>query len=257
MKVYPRRSRARAVLTDVVDRTGTAGSVERVRATFEEVQERFAREKLRVGWPITATIVRMPFFGATKSRKGRHELFLSLRALDSGMLDGLIAHESGHMIRTEAAHPSHDPRVYEIIGARVRIPRAGHPVLGEAFNHVQDVYADDLAFRIGIADRAPQFFGDWVDRNVAEPPEKDWADVGRSMSNGFALGTLRRHDLLTPDSDLWDRARAFDAEAGLWAVDVFANFFASLPARVTSDRFVERVETLAAVLRRVAQERSL
>ena len=245
------------MLTDVVDRTGAAGNVERVRATFEGVQERFARENLRVGWPVTAAIVRMPFFGATKSRNGRHELFLSLRALESGILAGLISHESGHMIRTEAAHPSHDPRVYEVIGARVRIPRAGHPVLGEAFNHVQDVYADDLAFRIGIGDRAPQFFRDWVDRNVAEPPGGDWTDVGRSMSNGFALGTLRRHELLKPESDLWFRARTFDAKAGLRGVDDFAKFFASLPARVTGDRFVEQVETLAATLRRVAEERSL
>src|SRR5207253_888234 len=93
--------------------------------------------------------VRSPLLHSSHTRKRFSASLVSvLRAVESGLGDGLIAHEVGHMLRTEARHPSHSPEVYRLIAKEVRIPRAAEAAFGQAFNHVQDVYADDLAFPV-------------------------------------------------------------------------------------------------------------
>lgn len=244
------------MLTSVVDRTGKADPAQ-VRRVFQEVERKLAAHGLHVAWPVAIEVVRMPIMGATKSASGSHTLFVSLDAVRSNALDGLLAHESGHMIRTETRHPSHDPAVFPRMGRAVRVPREGLQALGEAFNHVQDIYADDLAFLTGFEDRAHEFFRVWVEGNSARRSQDRWPNVGRSVTNGFALGNLRRHGLLTDGDPLLSRARDFDRRAGFRAVDGFADFFASLPADPTVDAFLERVAFLAASMTRAADSRSL
>ncbi len=244
------------MLASVVDRTRRA-DVARVRATFEDVEGRLAEHGLTVSWPVELEVVSLPIMGATKSTSGRHTLYASLDAVRSDALDGLIAHEMGHMIRTETRHPSHDPAVYKAMGKAVRVPREGLQALGEAFNHVQDIYADDLAFLSGFDGRAREFFRVWIEGNSQRRSRERWANVSRSVTNGFALGNLRRHGLLRSDDPLWERARDFDLRAGFEAVDGFAEFFAALPAHPTPESIVAQVRWLARSMRFAARSRSL
>jgi hypothetical protein len=250
------RGPERVVLSNVVDRTGRV-DVADVRASFEDVERRLAGHDLRVAWPVDLEVVSMPVMGATKSTKGHHTLFASLDAVRSDALDGLLAHEMGHMIRTERRHPSHDPAIYDAMGKAVRVPRAGLGALGEAFNHVQDIYADDLAFLSEFEGRAHEFFRVWIEGNSRSRSRDPWKNVSRSVTNGFALGNLKRHDLLEPDDPLWAPARSFDRRAGFEAVDGFADFFATLPADPRPAAFVDRVKFLAASMARAADSRSL
>src|SRR5205809_4491373 len=135
------------VLVAVVDRAGRGGT-RKVKAAFEAVETRYAELGHTLQRPVSGEIVAIPIMGASKSLKDRHTLYVSSRAVESGLVDGLIAHEVGHMLRTEARHPSHSPDVYRLIAKEVRIPRAAEAAFGQAFNHVQDVYADDLAFPV-------------------------------------------------------------------------------------------------------------
>lgn len=244
------------MLTTVVDRTRRA-DVKDARSTFQDVERRLAAHDLRVMWPVAVEVVSMPIMGATKSVKGRHTLFASLDAVRSNALDGLLAHEMGHMIRTEARHASHDPAIYEVMGKAVRIPRAGLQALGEAFNHVQDIYADDLSFLAGFDGRAYEFFRVWIEGNSRRRSQDRWQDVSRSVTNGFALGNLRRHRLLEADDPLWVLARGFDQRSGFEAVDGFAKYFATLPPDPAPAAFVERVKFLATSMSRAADSRSL
>lgn len=244
------------MLTTVVDRTGRADLAD-VRASFEDVERRLAARDLRVAWAVDLEVVSMPIMGATKSTKGHHTLFASLDAVRSNAFDGLLAHEMGHMIRTEHRHPSHNPAVYQAMGKAIRVPRAGLGALGEAFNHVQDIYADDLAFLTGFEGRAHEFFRVWIEGNSQSRSRDRWTNVSRSVTNGFALGNLRRHGLLEADDALWIPARSFDRRAGLDAVDGFAEFFATLPADPKPAAFLERVTFLAASMSRAADSRSL
>lgn len=232
------------MLTSVVDRTGQADPDD-VRGTFEAVERKLADRGLRIAWPVAIEVVRMPIMGATKSIKGGHTLFASLDAVRSDALEGLLAHEAGHMIRTETRHPSHDPAVYRLMGKAIRVPREGLGALGEAFNHVQDIYADDIAFLSGFDGRAHEFFRVWIEGNSGRRAPEPWRNVSRSVTNGFALGNLRRHGLLPVDDPLWDLARDFDRRSGFRAVDGFAALFAELPQDPRPQTVVDRVKRLA------------
>ena len=238
------------VLVAVVDRAGRGGT-RKVKAAFEAVETRYAELGHTLHRPVSAEIVAIPIMGASKSLKDRHTLYVSVRAVESGLLDGLIAHEAGHMLRTEAGHPSHSPDVFRLIAKEVRIPRAAEAAFGQAFNHIQDIYADDLAFPVFAgADgrRAYEFFSGWVENNATMRGKNRWQNLGLAASNGFAIGNLVRHDLIGSDDKLWDRARAFDREAGFQAVDALAAFYAKLPENPSSDGFIAEVKRLAAIM---------
>ncbi len=244
------------MLTSVVDRTGHADP-DKVREIFLEVERKLAAHDLRIEWPVAIEIVRMPIMGATKSASRQHTLFASLDAVRSDAFDGLLAHESGHMIRTETGHPSHDPAAYRRMSRAIRVPRAGLQVVGGAFNHVQDIYADDLAFLTGFEGRAYDFFRAWVEGNSRTRSRERWANVGRSVTNGFALGNLRRHGLLPAGDPLVETAREFDRRAGFKAVDGFARFFETLPPEPSLGAFVDRVKSLTDSMMLAAHSRSL
>ncbi len=244
------------MLASVVDRTGRADP-DGVRTTFEDVERRLAVHRLQVAWPVDVEVVSMPIMGATKSTNGHHTLYASLDAVRTSAFDGLLAHEMGHMIRTETRHASHDPAVYRAMGKAIRVPRAGLQALGEAFNHMQDIYADDLAFLSGFDGRAHEFFRVWIEGNSRRASRDRWQNVGRSVTNGFALGNLQRHGLLPAEDPLRARARDFDRRSGFDAVDGFAAFFAALPPDPSPAVIVDRVKALAASMVRAANSRRL
>jgi len=242
------------VLVAIVDRTGRGGT-RKVKAAFEAVEGRYAELGFRIQRPVSAEIVAMPIMGASKSLKDRHTLFVSVRAVESGMLDGLVAHELGHMLRTEEGHASHDPDVYREIGREVRIPRAAGPAFGQAFNHIQDIYADDLAFPVFASSdggRAYEFFAGWVENNATMRGTDPWQNVGLAASNGFALGNLVRHKRIAAGDRLWAQARAFDREAGFSIVDRLAEFYAALADNPGRAAFLRDVLTLAGLMMKAA-----
>ncbi|OGS49229.1 MAG: hypothetical protein A3K68_05915 [Euryarchaeota archaeon RBG_16_68_13] len=235
------------MLTAVVDRTRGDGA-DRVRQVFEDVERRLARHRVRVERPVSVEIVRLPIMGATTSKPSGHTLYVSAGAPDSDMLDGLLAHEMGHMLLTESGHPSHAPRVIQRIWRSVRLPDRGREAFGQAYNHVQDIYADDLAFLADLQDRAYGFFANWIRGNAASNPGDRWKRAGLSASSGFALGNLARHGLLDEDDDLWIVARDADRKAGISTVDRYASFYAVLPKDPGADPFVSSMEELVRLL---------
>jgi hypothetical protein len=239
------------MLVAVVDRAGRGGT-KKVKAAFEVVERRYADLGHVLKWPVSAEIVPIQIMGASKSLNDRHTLYVSLRAVESDLLEGLVAHEVGHMLRTEARHASHNPEVYRRVSKEVRIPRAAEGAFSNAFNHIQDIYADDLSFPVFAAAsegrRAYDFFAAWVDNNIAMEGKNRWQNLGLAATNGFALGALVRHELIGPRDPLWDRARAFDKEAGFQAVDGLAKFYATLPPDPSAQDFVAQVQRLAGIL---------
>jgi len=242
------------VLVAVVDRAGRDG-ISKVKVAFEAVERRYAELGYRLERPVTAEIAGMPIMGASKSLKTRHTLFVSVRAVESDVLDGLIAHEVGHMRRAEEGHASHNPEVYRSMSHQVRIPREAEAAFGQAFNHIQDIYADDLAFPVFAGSdggRAYEFFAGWVDNNSRIRGKDRWQNLGLAASNGFAIGNLLRHGLITADDKLWELARAFDREAGFHTVDALAEFYARLPENPSAAAFIGEVKRLAGLMTKAA-----
>jgi hypothetical protein len=248
------RLRRPDVLVGVVDDAGRGGA-RKVKAAFETVEQRFGELGRQLRRPVTAEIVTMPIMGASKSLEDRHRLFVSVRAVQSEMLDGLIAHEVGHMLRTEEGHASHNPDVYRQMAGEVRMPRAARSAFSQAFNHIQDIYADDLAFPVfagSDGNRAYGFFAGWVENNTRMHSPHRWQNIGLAASNGFAIGNLVRHCLITAEDPLWDQARAFDRQAGFGIVDVLAELYAELPENPSAATFIRETNGLAGLMTKAA-----
>src|SRR5205823_65263 len=80
------------------DKAGRGGT-RKVKSAFESVERAYAGLGHTLQRPVSAEIVAIPIMGASKSLPDRHTPFVSVRAVESGLLDGLVAHEVGHMLR--------------------------------------------------------------------------------------------------------------------------------------------------------------
>ena len=191
-------------------------------------------------WPVSLVVEDMEIMGATQSRPGGgHLIHVSLRAARSEMLAGLIAHEMGHIARTESHHPSHDPAVHDRAMSRVAVPRAfsrGFPRLAHAaINHVEDIYADDYAMVVIGTDRARGFFAEWVENAVAMAADGNrWAEVSGALDIAFSLGNLGRHRLLPADDPLWREAKAFSKAHAITSMDTLIALYRDLPDPVSA-----------------------
>jgi len=197
----------------------------------------------------------MPIMGATQSRvDAGHLIHVSLQAAESGMLPGLIAHEMGHIARTEARHPSHDKVVHDRALARVTVPRAfarGFPRLARsAIGHVEDVYADDYAIPLMLGTQSRDFFAEWV-RNAISAAGDRWEEVFGALDVAFSLGNLERHDLLPAGDRLRRDADEFATTRGIRSLGENRDLYRDLPDPV-SDEACE--DALAGLLRTVLEE---
>ena len=213
------------------DATGRA-DVGFATATWAEVVRRYAALGIRLRRPVALVIEAMPIMGATQTTRDGHRLHVAAHALRSGALDGLMAHELGHMVRTEQGHPSHRPEVHRRAVEAVPVPpgqrRAFGGVVRTAINHVEDIYADDLAFQvIRDDDGMAAFFSDWA-RNSAQPGPTRWATVGQAVTVAFALGNLARHGI-RPEDGVDRRTEAFARTARVDALPQFVAVFRDLP----------------------------
>src|SRR5437879_13519869 len=114
----------------------------------------------------------------------------------------------GHLLRTEAGHPSHNAEVFRALSREVRIPRAAEGAFSAAFNHIQDIYADDYAFLVFSTDgddAAYEFFSQWIEGNASMRGPTRWKSVGLAATTGFALGNLLSHGRLSDTYPLGGR----------------------------------------------------
>jgi hypothetical protein len=150
----------------------------------------------------------LPFMGYSTQRAGGNVIVVAGRAVESGMIEGLLIHELCHIHRTEHNHPSHN---------RELLNRVGYHVLHEyelskdyqiktiqqAVNHIQDLYADDISFQVFKKSKAftekqsHAFFLDWISDTPlkGESVRTRWLNVGTMMNNCFAYSNLTRHKI--------------------------------------------------------------
>ena len=95
---------------------------------------------------------KLPFMGYSTKRGGSDVIVISGRALASNMVEGLLVHEMSHIYRISTKHPSHNHELLNMVEKSVL--EKAHltkdyqiEIVSQAINHVQDLYADDVAFR--------------------------------------------------------------------------------------------------------------
>ena len=221
-----------------------------MRSAYESVEAAYAKLGVAPQWPVSLVVEDMEIMGATQSRPGAgHLVHVSLRAARSEMLSGLIAHEMGHIARTEARHPSHNPAIHDRALARVRVPpgfRRGFPRLAHsAVNHVEDIHADDHAMTVIGTDRAREFFAEWVGNAAAMAAAGNrWDEVSGALDIAFSLGNLARHGLLPANDPLRRDAKAFAKAHGIESLDALTALFRDLPDPVSGAECEEVLVTL-------------
>jgi hypothetical protein len=216
----------------VLDTTGSRGE-KLLRRTFLAVEKRLRREGHRLRDGVQVVAVPITIMGASRVEGDRRVVLVSQWALRSEMLDGLIAHELSHILRTDEGHPSHDGALMDesLREARLRhrVPKDKVHHLHQVLNHVQDVYADDIAMEVGVASRAGEFFLGWISGSLDGGSSDRWDVASRGVSNSFALGNLERHGLIAPDAEHYRLEGEFARLHDLRRSEAFRELFRDLP----------------------------
>jgi len=206
----------------------------------------------------------LPFMGYSTGRREKNLIVVSGMALNSGMVEGLLVHEMSHAYRTETNHPSHNHALLDdVLGSFM----ANHGIKADyqieivqrIVNHVQDLYADDIAFRVFeksknplvSPDRMSNFFLDWIRTSrvrSADKVKERWMNASIMLNNCFAVSNLERHKM----KDAGNKVAAtnqkfldtFDPEVSE-EFAYFKNFMVNLKEDVTDSEFREQISEYA------------
>jgi hypothetical protein len=121
-------------------------------------------------------------------------------------------------------------------------------IIQQAVNHVQDLYADDLAFQVfrkGGAftpKQAHSFFLEWINETPLEEKSSKnrWQNVGIMLNNCFAVSNLARHRIPDIGNQVENAVQKFLSKAngrlrGEFAY--FRDFMTDLTEDVTREQF--------------------
>ncbi len=197
----------------------------------------------------------LPIMGYTYTKDGVHAIVVSEFAVTSGLLDGLLVHEMSHIYMGEAKHPSHDDVLVEGVVKKFREGDYRDRVLHEIVNHVKNIYADDVAFKVFkdwqgafSGETARKFFLNWIKTEpiaLDDPTQSRWMNGSIMVSNAFAVGTATRHgyfkgfeeEFTARNAEFLNRVDGELAEN----FDYFKRFFANLEAETSASLFRRRL----------------
>jgi hypothetical protein len=178
---------------------------------------------------------KLPFMGYTSRQWQGHVIVVSGFALESPMLEGLLTHELSHVYRNITRHPSHSEPLIESL---MRIFIDDHKldrdyeleILHQAMNHIQDLYADDIAVRVlgayhgtPLLEQLGDFFLGWIKEEPATSGlgRRDrWVNASILLNNSFAISNMQRHNMTEGQIE---------------------------KAKLSNDRFLNRIKSSAAI----------
>src|SRR2546422_1529983 len=148
----------------------------------------------------------LPIMGYTMPRGQGFTIVVSGGAVDSEMLQGLMVHEMSHVYRIQTDHPSHNTDILEEAADKLRrkvVPNDyREKIAHDLLNDIQDLYADDIAFRVLRTGRAPvldqlqEFLQGMVTDTPVETGDrvKDrWVNASIMTHNARAIAQMTRH----------------------------------------------------------------
>jgi hypothetical protein len=197
----------------------------------------------------------LPFMGYSTQRAGDNLIVVAGRAVESGMIEGLLIHELCHIYRTEQKHPSHNKDLLNRVGYHLlheyELSKDYQvKTIQQAVNHIQDLYADDISFQVFkkshvfTEEQAHAFFLDWINQEPAKGKsvKTRWLNVGTMLNNCFAFSNLTRHKVRDLNNKAQKATESFLSqtdEAIREAFSYFKNFMANLKEDVSEQQFEE------------------
>lgn len=217
-------------VVSAMDSTGSA-DIDFAVETFKRVAVKYNALGIDISRPVVLVVENMPIMGATEPAGDAFRLHIGVQAVSSGMLDGLMAHEMGHMSLMERGHPSHSAVVHKQVLDSIDVrgkERGAFVAVGHlALNHVEDIYADDLAFGVIGNGRARSFFSDWIRRSSVSC-SKRWDTIANEVTAAFGLGNMERHEV-QPDASVLRETWEFSRSARLYLLPEIAAAYRDLP----------------------------
>jgi len=199
--------------------------------------------------------------GYTSRQSQRHMIVVSGFAVESGMLEGLLAHELSHVYRNITNHPSHNEQIIATLASSFINSHKLNAdyqceVLHQVINHVQDLYADDISIkvlasgenRIFDPTQLGGFFAEWIkDEPVkTEDTLKDqWVNAAIMLNNCFAISNMQRHNIPDYDHKAKSKNDTFLSRINPNAAkkfSLFNNFMVGLREQVNEDEFQREME---------------
>jgi len=164
----------------------------------------------------------LPFMGYSTKRSSGHVIVVSGMALKSRLVEGLLIHEMCHVYRTNKKHPSHNSDLlnrvgYHLIHTYQLTEDYQVKLVQQAVNHIQDLYADDIAFKVFeksksfTPEQAFDFFLEWIqDKPIDADNVRDkWLNVDIMLNNCFAISNLTRHKIKDTDNKAENKVKKF------------------------------------------------
>jgi hypothetical protein len=196
---------------------------------------------------------KLPFMGYSTKRSGGDVIVISGFALKSGMVEGLLVHEMSHIYRINTNHPSHNhellDRVGQFITNRSHLTKDYQiKIIQQAVNHIQDLYADDVAFRVFSqsgtfpSDQAFSFFLDWINDKPmnSKNAKAQWLNIHIMLDNCFALSNMARHNVPDINNQAENKVQRFLSQTDERIKKEFAyfkGFMTNLKENITEKEF--------------------
>ncbi len=222
---------------------------------LEEVKKQALALMATAGFPITGEVAvildeKLPFMGYTTEREGKTVIVVSGKAFAEGSTINLLIHELSHIYRTQTKHPSHNYQLLTTISLWVMrgkvVEEYQEKIVHTLLNHLQDIYADDISFRVFA--KTPQqsnlseFFLSWIHEPItgANTEEKAWTNAGYVVSAAFAQANLERHKVKDENMVVSHAVEKFLSNVDKQSAakfTFFKGFMTQLPEQVTDKEF--------------------
>lgn len=192
----------------------------------------------------------LPYMGHTTEVNGMPLVVVSGIAIKSGMALNLLIHELGHVYRTQSGHPSHDSELILGVISWVMhgkaVPKYQEDILFAIVNHLEDLYSDDLFFKIFDSEMANieinKFFLGWIHKPIKKIKSKKdlWINASYLLSAAFADANLYRHNVEDSggiiEKNIKDFLSKIDKRLSL-KYKFFKNLMVGLPEKVTEKEY--------------------
>lgn len=222
--------------------------------TLEDLKTEALSLMEKAGFPVTVAVdveikEDLKFMGYTTHREGKPVIVVAGFAIKSGGALNLLVHELSHVYMSEIRHPSHDYHLLTSMSAFVMHGRAisdyREQIINNVLNIIQDLYADDISFKI-FSETTHQkhlneFFMSWIHEPVKVKSEDDkWVNAEYLLDAAFASANLKRHNVPDTDGKVKKAVSEFLAKLDksyASKFDFFEKFMILLPEQVEAKEF--------------------
>ncbi len=183
------------------------GGDERVKTAYDNALSMMKEAGFAIDAPVEVFVdPQLPFMGYTMPRGRGFRIVVAGRAVESGLLEGLLVHEMSHIYRMQTNHPSHNGAIIEEaidrLGKKVLSADYQQKIVHDLLNDIQDLYADDISFQVLgktpllSSGQMSSFLQDWIrDEPVKSNNARQdrWMNASTMAHNARAIAQMSRH----------------------------------------------------------------